>query len=99
MFFVIGVAAAVGGFFRGHLLFTERVIGSGLDGDRRRASSVTLTTDLVIALALAVDGGLLASGRPVPAMLTIVLGLGIAIAKWVFEPRTTSASFAQPESG
>ena len=99
IFFAIGVAATVGGFFRGHLLFTERVIGSGLDGDRQRASSITHTTDLVIALALVVDGGLLAFGRPVPALLTIVLGVVIAIAKWVFEPRTTSASFPQPESG
>ena len=99
VFFAIGLAATVGGFFRGHLLFTERVNGTGLDAERQRASSVTLGTDLVIALALVIDGSLLAFGRPVPAVLTIALGVGIALARLVIEPATTSATFAQPESG
>lgn len=99
VFFAIGVAATVGGFFRGHLLFTERVNGNGLETERRRASSVTLGTDLAVALALVIDGGLLAFGRPVPAVLTIALGVGIALARLVIEPATTTATFAQPESG
>ena len=99
VFFAIGLAATVGGFFRGHLLFTERVNGGGLDVERQRASSVTIATDLAVALALVVDGGLLAFGRPVPAVLTIALGVGTALARLVIEPATTSATFAQPESG
>jgi hypothetical protein len=99
VFFAIGLAAAIGGLFRGHLLFMERVNGTGLHVERQRASSVTLGTDLAVALALVIDGSLLAFGRPVPAVLTIALGVGIALARLVIEPATTSATFTQPESG
>jgi len=97
VFFATGIAATVGGVFRGHLLFMESVTGKGMEAERRRASIATLVSDLTVALALAIDGAMLASGRPVPAILTIALGLGVAIARLVVEPATTAATFAGPE--
>jgi hypothetical protein len=99
VFFAIGVAATVGGFFRCHLLFTERVNRNGLEMERHRAASVTEATDYWIALALVIDGALLAFDRPVPAVLTIALGVVIAFTRRVVEESTTRATFAQPESG
>jgi hypothetical protein len=89
-------AATIGGIFRGYLLFVERVNGSGLDTERHRATPVTLAFDLSVALALMVDGGLLASDRPVPAVITIGLGIGIALTRLVIEPGTTAATFQGP---
>ena len=57
----------------------------------RRAALVTLLADLMIGLELAAAGILLASSRPVPAVLTIALGVGIALARLVVEPSTTEA--------
>jgi hypothetical protein len=98
LFIATGIAATVGGVFRGHLLFMERVTSSGLTTERRRATPVTFVFDLAVALALVVDGGLLAFERPVPAVLTIALGIGIALVRLVVEPATTAATFTQPES-
>jgi len=53
LFTLVGVAATVGGVFRGHLLFTERMNRRSFVTERRRADPVTLVVDLVIALALA----------------------------------------------
>jgi hypothetical protein len=50
-------------------------------------------------LALVIDGALLAFDRPVPAVLTIALGVVIAFTRRVVEESTTRATFAQPESG
>lgn len=93
IFLAIGIGSTVAGVFRGHLLFTERVNAAGLPAERRRALPVTLTADLLIALALAADGVMLAPSRPLVAVLTIALGVGIALARLVVEPATTSASF------
>jgi predicted Ser/Thr protein kinase len=93
LFFAAGVAATVGSLFRGHLLFVERLHRTGLHAERRRARPVTLATDLGLALALAVDGALLATGRPLPAILTMALGIGLALTRLVVEPATTAASF------
>jgi serine/threonine protein kinase len=95
IFFATGIAATVSGVFRGHLLFTERVTGTGLAAERRRATTVTLIFDLLVALALAADGAILASLRPLAAVLTIALGVGIALARLVVEPATTAATFRQ----
>jgi hypothetical protein len=99
LFIATCIAATVVGVFRGHLLFTERVTGAGLTSERQRAAPVTFIFDLAVALALVVDGALLAFDRPVPAVLTIALGVGIALARLVVEPATTTATFAQPEPG
>jgi hypothetical protein len=96
IFFAIGGAATVGGVFRGHLVFTERVHGRALTAEWRRAAPVTLAVDLVIALALVLDGAILSTTREVAAVLTLALALGVAIGRLVIEPSTTQAAFAGP---
>lgn len=100
VFLAIGVAATIGGVFRGHLLFTERVVGSGAVGfstERRRATPATLVIDLLIALALVIDGMILSSARPLAAVLTLALGTGIGLARLLVEPSTTRTTFGQSE--
>lgn len=99
LFFAIGISATVGGFVRGHLLFIERVTGVGLDDERQRMSPVSLAADLAVGLALAADGALLASERPLPAILTVALGVGLALVRVVIEPATTAAAFRRPTAG
>jgi len=93
MFILAGVAAAAGGIFRGHLLFTERMNRAGFAGERTRARPVTVGIDLLIAVALVTDGALVAGARPLAAVLTFALGLGIALTALVVEPATTRAAF------
>jgi len=93
VFVATSVAVTIGGVFRAHLLFTERVTGAGLASERRRAATATLVFDLLAALALTLDGAILASQRPLAAVLTIALGVGIALARLVVEPATSAATF------
>ena len=93
VFVATSVAATVGGVFRGHLLFAERVHGAGLAAERRRAATVTLVVDLLVAGALGLDGAILTSVRPLAAVLTMALGVGIALVRLVVEPVTTAAAF------
>lgn len=95
IFVATSIAATISGVFRGHLLFMERVTGTGLAAERRRATTVTLIFDLLVALALAADGAILAPLRPLAAVLTMALGVGIALARLVVEPATTAATFRQ----
>jgi eukaryotic-like serine/threonine-protein kinase len=89
----IAIAATIAAVFRGHLIFTERTNQGRLEVERRRASPVTLGIDLLIAAALASDGVLLTGTRLLPATLTIALAAGIALARILVEPSTTSAAF------
>lgn len=93
LFVAACMASTVAGIFRGHLVFTERVNGPGLAAELRGAVRVTLAADLLLALVLAADGVILAPARPLPAALTIALGVGLALARLIVEPATTSASF------
>ncbi len=93
VFLTIGIAASVAGVFRAHLLFTERVNSAGLAEERRRAAPVTLAVDLLITVALACDGAILARAAPLAAVLTIALGIGLLLARLVLEPSTTTAAF------
>jgi hypothetical protein len=49
--------------------------------------------DLLIAAALVTDGVLVANTRPLAAVLTFALALGIALTGLVVEPATTRAAF------
>ena len=91
IFVAVAVASTVAGVFRGHLVFTERMNDPRLARELQRAALVTLLADLLIGLALAAAGLLLAATRPVPAVLTIALGVGIALVRLVVEPSTTDA--------
>jgi predicted Ser/Thr protein kinase len=93
IFLAVGIAATVAAVFRGHLLFTERVNGASLSAELKRTSPVTMTVDLFIALALAADGALMASGSPLAAVLIIALSVCLALARVVLEPSTTAGAF------
>ncbi len=76
-------------------MFTERLNNPGLAAERRRARPVLITVDLVVALAVAVDGISLASDRPLAAVLILALAVGIALASLVVEPATAAAAFPE----
>jgi hypothetical protein len=100
LFVGLSIAATIGAVFRGHLMFTERVNAAGLAAERGRAGPVTLAIDGFVGLALLADGALLAPDRLVAAVLTMALGVGIALARLLLEPSTTAAAFrrGQPSS-
>ncbi len=93
VFLAVGALATAGGMFRGHLVFTEQMNPSGFAAERRRAGPVTVFVDLAIALALGGAGLLIARQRPLAAVLTIGLAVGIALARLLVEPTTTAAAF------
>lgn len=94
LFLAVGCAATVGGVLRGHLVFTSAVHPRRLEIERRRTGRATLVVDLLIAIALAVDGLALASRSFVLyGLLTIALGIGIGLAAIWLEPATTAAAF------
>jgi hypothetical protein len=98
LFLTVGALATVGGMFRGHLIFTEQMNPFGFAMERRRAGPVTAVVDVAIALVLAVSGLLIAAERPLAAALTIGLAVGIALARLLVEPTTTTAAFETPSS-
>jgi eukaryotic-like serine/threonine-protein kinase len=95
VFVTMGIAATVAGVFRGHLLFTERVNRPHLNGERRRADPVTGIVDVVIALALGVDGLMLVGDEPLTSVLVLALAVGIVLARFVVERATSAAAFGE----
>ena len=93
LFIACGAAATIGGVFRGHLVFTERMNRAHLTTERRRAGRATRLVDILFALLLLADGAIVAGFRALPAVFTISLALGIALANLVLEPATTRAAF------
>jgi tRNA A-37 threonylcarbamoyl transferase component Bud32 len=93
LFFAASIVATVAGIFRGHLLFAERINSSRFGTELQRALPVLLVGDVLLGLTLAADGFLLAAVRPVAGVLTIALGVGIALTRVLVEPATTAASF------
>lgn len=93
VFIGVGVAAAVGGVIRSHLLFTERMHRAALRREQRRLAPVTFGIDLLLACAVAGDGLVLAPIRPVAAVLVLGLAVGLGLARLVLEPATTRAAF------
>ncbi len=94
-FLIVGAAAMVGGVFRGHMLFTERMNPSSFEPERRRAAPVTLGVDLLIGLVLAAEGWVVATTRPVVGVLAIAFGVAISLARLVVEPSTTRGAFGE----
>ena len=91
IFIALGVGAAIGGVLRGHLIFTERINRRNLRAERRRAAPALAVLDVLMALALVADATRLMIW-PLTAMLTMALGVGIALAALVLEPATTKAA-------
>jgi tRNA A-37 threonylcarbamoyl transferase component Bud32 len=94
-FVAVAVLSTIGGFFRGHLLFTERVNLRALRAELQRAEPITGVVDVFVAAVLAMVGWELASGRPLAGTLTIALGVGIALTRILMEPSTTRAAFGK----
>jgi hypothetical protein len=93
IFIALGALATIGGIFRGHLLFTERMNRAHLPSERRSATRATLLVDLLFAALLLFDGVIVASFRALPGVFTISLAIGIALAALVLEPATNRAAF------
>ena len=96
LFLALGAVSTIGGVLRGHLVFTElmnrpRSRSTSERGRRaRRCCSICWPAILLFA-----DGVIVAGTRALPAVLTIALALGIALAAIVLEPATTSAAFGE----
>jgi hypothetical protein len=97
IFIALGAAATIGGVFRGHLVFTERLNRANLLVERRRAARATTIVDLLFAALMLVDGVILASVRALPAVGTVSLAVGIALATLVLEPATTRGAFGDDD--
>jgi serine/threonine protein kinase len=94
-FVAVAVLSTIGGFFRGHLLFTERVNPPALRAELQRAQPITGVVDIFVATVLATVGFELASTRPLAGTLTIALAVGIALSRVLVEPSTTRAAFGK----
>jgi serine/threonine protein kinase len=92
-FVAVAILSTIGGFFRAHLLFTERMNPPAFDAERLRARPITLAVDLLLAALLATEGWLLTSVRPLVGTLTLALSIGLALTRLVIEPTTTRAAF------
>jgi hypothetical protein len=99
VFILIGVIATVAGVFRGHVLFTERLNTRAFPHERRRADRVTLIVDVLMGAALLADGALLSADHPLAAVLIAGLGVGIALARLIVEPATSTAAFRLSPAG
>ena len=91
IFIGLGAGAATGGVLRGHLVFTEYVNRQNLPAERRRLALVLVVVDVLMGSALVGDAFMLARW-PLTAVLTMALGIGIALAAIVLEPATTKAT-------
>jgi hypothetical protein len=95
LFVAVGMGAAIVGIVRGHLVFTQWMNPSRLADERNRTTSVTMTGDLWIGACLFLDALLLVATRPLYAVLTIGLAMGVALARMLMEPATTAAAFGR----
>jgi eukaryotic-like serine/threonine-protein kinase len=91
IFIGLGAGAATGGVLRGHLVFTEYVNRQNLPSERRRVALALIVVDVLMGCALVADAFMLARW-PLTAVLTMALGIGIALAAIVLEPATTKAT-------
>jgi hypothetical protein len=91
VFVIMGIAGSVGGIIRGHLIFTDVMNRPQLTSELARTKSLRLFTDVLMALLLTVDALLLIDSKPLTAVLTIALAIGIALAAALMEPATTAA--------
>ena len=93
IFLALGATGTIGGVLRGHLVFTAWMNPAQLTTERRRARRATRLLDLATAIVLLADASIIAATGALPAVFTIALALGIALASVVLEPATTMAAF------
>ncbi len=98
-FIGLGIGAALGGIVRGHLLFTEQMNRARLVIEWRRTKRANTIVDLTMAAVLFADAAFHAAPtRPLWALLTMALAVGIALAAVLMEPATTAAAFGGTEN-
>ena len=95
LFLALCAGSTTAGVLRGHLVFTELMNRARLAVERLRTSRALVVLDLLAATLLFADGVIIAATRALPAVLTIGLALGIALASIVLEPPTTAAAFGE----
>jgi serine/threonine protein kinase len=95
IFIGLGAGAAIGGVLRAHLVFTEFFNRANLAAERHRTTRSLVIADLLVAVALGVDAVMMRA-FPLTAVLTMALGIGIALAALVLEPATTKATLEDP---
>jgi hypothetical protein len=93
LFVTMGIAATVGGVFRGHLVFTERMNRPHFPSERKRAEPVTSIVDSILGLSLGIDGLMLTGDEPLTALLLFALAVSLVLARFVLERATTIAAF------
>lgn len=91
IFIGLGAGGVIGGVLRGHLVFTEYFNLRNLTAERRRVARGLVIVDVLMGVALGVDAVML-SKWPLTAVLTMALGIVIALATLVLEPATTKAA-------
>ena len=95
LFIALGIGSSIAGVLRGHLLFTSLVNRPRLKTEHLRIRGNMTMVDVLIAVALAIDGLAIATARPLWAVLTIGLGTGIALTAVLIEPATAGAAFSE----
>jgi hypothetical protein len=95
LFIALGIGAAVGGTARAHLLFTSAFNLPRLKDEHMRVRRTLTSVDLLITAALAADGLWIAPVHPLWGVLTVGLGVGVALATLLIEPATAAATFQQ----
>lgn len=97
LFVLVALLVVVGGMYRSHLLFTDSVLdGQAFRRALARARLPLTVVDLVLGLALAVQGVRVAAARAVPGVLIVGLAAGIVLARVVLERSTAEAAFGEP---
>ncbi len=93
IFLALGACATIGGVLRGHLAFTDWLNRAYLVAERKRTAHATRLLDLTTSVLLLADAALIAQQKALPAVFSLSLALGIALAALLLEPATNRAAF------
>ena len=93
IFLALGACATIGGVLRGHLAFTDWMNRAHLVAERKRTAHATRLVDLIVSVLLFADAALIAQQQALPAVFSLSLALGIALAALLLEPATNRAAF------
>ncbi|HUR32694.1 MAG TPA: serine/threonine-protein kinase [Vicinamibacterales bacterium] len=99
VFVAVALAAAIGGVFRGHLLFAERTHDlRRVEIELQRTAPMLTAVDLAIGAALLLEGLWTTRSRPVAGVLVAGFAIWFPVARLWIEPSTTDAAFAGARS-
>jgi len=95
IFLALGACATIGGVLRGHLAFTDWMNRAHLLAERKRTARATRLIDLTASVLMFTDAALIARQQALPAVFSLSLALGIALAALLLEPATNRAAFGE----